>query len=142
MGNLCSSGKLDNCEENIIYSKYTCIVRQINGICTHLFPIWPWCGCIHGYSFRNGSWLKQSIIVPKDKQINLCTQARNCKLVWSSKTGLERREYYQDQVDPCVFYRKNLVILTYVDCVIVSHKQEKITSLIESLNNFSKIICW
>ena len=33
-------------------------------------------------------------------------------------------------------YRKDSVILTYIDdCVIVSHKQETITSLIESLNN-------
>ena len=47
------------------------------------------------------------------------------------KTGLERRGYNQYQVDPCVFYRKYSVILTYVDnCVIVSHKQETTTLLI------------
>ena len=35
-----------------------------------------------------------------------------------------------------MFYRKYLVILTYAyDCVIVSHKQETITSLIKSLKN-------
>ena len=44
------------------------------------------------------------------------------------RTGLERRGYHQSQVDPSVFYRKESVILTYVDyCVIVSHKQEIIT---------------
>ena len=37
---------------------------------------------------------------------------------------------------PCVFYRKYSVISTYSDyCVIVSHKQEIIISLIESLKN-------
>ena len=52
------------------------------------------------------------------------------------KTGLERRGYYQSQVDPSVFYRKYSGILTYVDdCVIVSHKQETIKELIESLKN-------
>ena len=52
------------------------------------------------------------------------------------RTGLERRGYHQYQVNPCVFYRKDPVILTYSDyCVIVSHKQEKIKSLIESLKN-------
>ena len=39
-------------------------------------------------------------------------------------TGLESRGYRQYQLDPFVFYRKDSVILTYVDnCVIVSHKK-------------------
>ena len=47
------------------------------------------------------------------------------------KTGIERRSYHKYKFDPCVFYRKDLVILTYVDdCLIVSHRQETITSLI------------
>ena len=53
------------------------------------------------------------------------------------KNGLKIRGYHKYQVDPFVFYRKYSVILTYVDyCVIVSHKQEKITPSIESLNNY------
>ena len=52
------------------------------------------------------------------------------------RTGIERRGYYQYQVEPCVFYRKDSVILTCVYySVIVSHKQDTITSLIESLKN-------
>ena len=52
------------------------------------------------------------------------------------KTVLERSGYHKSQVDPCVFYRKYSFILTYAsDFVIVSHKQETITSLIELLNN-------
>ena len=52
------------------------------------------------------------------------------------KNGLKMRRYYQSQVDPNVFYRKESVILTYIDdCVIVPHKQETTTSLIESLTN-------
>ena len=48
------------------------------------------------------------------------------------KNGLERRGYHQSQVYSCVFYRKDSIILTYVDDgVIVSHKQDTITSLIE-----------
>ena len=51
------------------------------------------------------------------------------------KTDLERMGYHQYQVDPCVFYRKESVILTDVDdFVMVSHKQDTIASLIESLN--------
>ena len=60
-------------------------------------------------------------------------------MVWPSKTGLERSGCHQYQVDTCVFYIKDSVILTYVDyCVIVSHKEETITSLIESLNNVTE----
>ena len=55
------------------------------------------------------------------------------------KNGLQRRGYHKSQVDPCVFHRKYSVILTYVDgFLIVSRKQETITSLIESLKNGSR----
>ena len=38
------------------------------------------------------------------------------------------------------FCRKDSVVWTYVDdCVILSHKQDTITSLIESLNNSPEI---
>ena len=51
------------------------------------------------------------------------------------KTGLESRCCHQYQVDPFVFYIKDSVTSKYVDdFVIVSTKQETITSLIESLN--------
>ena len=46
------------------------------------------------------------------------------------------REYHEYQNKPYLFHRKDSVILTYFDdCVILSHKQETTTSLIESLNN-------
>ena len=55
------------------------------------------------------------------------------------KTVLYRRGYHQSLVEPCVFYIKDSVILTYVDgCVIVSQKKETITSLIQSLKNVTK----
>ena len=44
------------------------------------------------------------------------------------KTGLKMRGHHQYQLDPCVFYRKETVILSYFDnCVILSLKQETIT---------------
>ena len=52
------------------------------------------------------------------------------------KTRVKRRGYHQYQVDICVIHRKEPVILTYANYfVIVSHKQDTITSLIVSLNN-------
>ena len=59
------------------------------------------------------------------------------------KTGLESRGYHQSQVYPFVFDRKDSVILTnFDDSVIFSHKQETITSLIESLKNVPEIMYW
>ena len=44
--------------------------------------------------------------------------------------------YHKSQADSCVLYRKYSVILTYVDdCITVSQKKDKITSVIESLMN-------
>ena len=65
---------------------------------------------------------------PKVKHITLWTQAREFKLVGYSKTGLEKTGFRQSLVDPCLFYRKYSVILTYVDdCVIVSQNKKRIT---------------
>ena len=72
----------------------------------------------------------------KVKQITLWTQASKLKRFDLLKSGLERRAYHQFQVDLCVFYIKDSVILTYVDdCVMISHKQETIALLIESPKN-------
>ena len=63
------------------------------------------------------------IMGSKVKQITLWNQASKCKLVDLIKTGLENRGYHQYQVEPCVFYRKDSFILTYVDnFIIVLHK--------------------
>ena len=49
------------------------------------FPIWYWCGCLHGSSFMNGSWWKQRRMGPKVKQITLWTQSSKCRFVWPYK---------------------------------------------------------
>ena len=136
MGNLWSRGKFDKCKFTVSYRKDKLINKHINWLCTCFYPIWTCCEFLYESSFRNGSWRKHRRMGPKVKQIILWTQAIKWKLVWSSKIGLERRCYPQYQVDPCVFYRKYLIILTYdYDFVTVSHKQETIKSLIESLRN-------
>ena len=62
----------------------------------------------------------------KFEQVALWTQSSKCKFIVSSKTGLENRSYRQSQDYPCVFYRKDSVILTYVDdCVILSYNKRQ-----------------
>ena len=49
---------------------------------------------------------------------------------------LESKGYHNSQANPCVFYGKYLVILTYVDnCVIVYHNKGTTTPFIGSLKN-------
>ena len=118
LGKLCSSGKLDQCKFTIAYINYTWNTKHINWICTCFSLMWYWCGCLYGSSFSSGSSCKQSKMGPKFKQITVWNQSSKYKLVWCSKT--EIRGYCQFQVDHFVFYRKDSVILTYVDyCVIV-----------------------
>ena len=136
LGNLRSSGKLNKCEVSNIYSNYTWIAKHTNWMYTCLYQSWTLCWYLYVYSFMNVSWWKHSRMSPKVKQTTLWNQSIKYKLFWSSKNGLERRVYHQYQVYPCVFYIKDSVILNHVDyCVIVSHQNYTITSLIESLNN-------
>jgi hypothetical protein len=52
------------------------------------------------------------------------------------KKGLEDRGFKESQSDPCVFIRKDMIILVYVDdCVLVSKSSDVIKSFIDSLTN-------
>ena len=75
-----------------------------------------------GVDGNRGDW-----VLKLNKSIYRLKQARES---WFDiiQNGLKRRVCHQYQVDPCVFYRKDSVILTYVDdYVIFSHKQDTIT---------------
>ena len=50
------------------------------------------------------------------------------------KTGLESLGYTSSAIDPCIFYKKNCVILVYVDdCLVFADKRETADKLIEDL---------
>ena len=50
------------------------------------------------------------------------------------RSGLTHRHFAQSQIEKCVFYRHECVILTYVnDCIIIGKSMEIIDSVIESL---------
>jgi hypothetical protein len=52
------------------------------------------------------------------------------------KQGLEDRGFKESQGDPCVFIRKDMIILVYVDdCVLVSPSGDVIKAFIDSLTN-------
>eukprot|EP00804_Cyclotella_cryptica_P006343 CCRYP_010172-RB/>CCRYP_010172-RB protein AED:0.32 eAED:0.32 QI:0/-1/0/1/-1/0/1/0/373 len=53
-----------------------------------------------------------------------------------SKQGLEDHGFKESQSDPCVFIRKDMIILVYVDdCILVSPSSALIKAFIESLAN-------
>ncbi len=52
------------------------------------------------------------------------------------KKGLERRGFKESKADPCVFIKKGMIILTYVDdCILISDKKEMLQQFIHSLAN-------
>jgi len=52
------------------------------------------------------------------------------------KQGLEDRGFQQSEVDPCVFLRKDAILIAYVDdCIIMSQKRETIKKIIKSLQD-------
>ena len=52
------------------------------------------------------------------------------------KKGLERRGFRESKADPCVFTKKGMIILTYVDdCILITNKKETLDQFIHSLAN-------
>ena len=52
------------------------------------------------------------------------------------KTGLVDRGFKPSQIDPCLYFKKGMIVLTYVDdCIIVGTEMKKIDSFVESMKN-------
>lgn len=52
------------------------------------------------------------------------------------KNGLIRRKFVPSKIDPCLYLKKNMMILTYVDdCIIVGKSKEEIKKFIHSMQN-------
>ena len=50
--------------------------------------------------------------------------------------GLERHGFRESKADPCVFMKKGMIILTYVDdCILIANKKETLDQFIHSLAN-------
>ncbi len=50
------------------------------------------------------------------------------------KAGLERRRFKQSSIDPCIFYRRDAIILCYVDdCIIFSTRKSILDTIFQSL---------
>ena len=55
------------------------------------------------------------------------------------RKGLKDRGFIQSQVDPCVFYKEEYIVLTYVDdCIILGKQMHMVDSVIDSLRNGDK----
>ena len=52
------------------------------------------------------------------------------------KKGLERRGFKESAANPCVFMKKHMIVLTYVDdCISISNKREMLNQFTDSLKN-------
>lgn len=55
------------------------------------------------------------------------------------KDGLEHRGLHPSEVDPCLYLKNGLAVLTYVDdCILISTSSQAIDDLIDSLKNGTK----
>jgi hypothetical protein len=52
------------------------------------------------------------------------------------KTGLMDRDFKPSQIDSCLYYKKGMIVLTYVDdCIIVGNKMKEIDEFVTSMQN-------
>ena len=52
------------------------------------------------------------------------------------KKGLECHGFRESKADPCVFMKKCMIILTYLnDCILISNKKKTLDQFIHSLAN-------
>ena len=57
------------------------------------------------------------------------------------KEGLEERGFRQSEVDPCVFFKHDAVLLCYVDdCIVLSRDSKTVDNIVESLRTGEDII--
>jgi len=50
-------------------------------------------------------------------------------------SGLQDHGFVQSNIDPCVFFNHNCIVLTYVDnCIIIGDTHDRIDLLIQSLH--------
>jgi hypothetical protein len=78
---------------------------------------------------------RREMVLKLNKSLyGLCQSSSNWFKMLSK--GLDDRGFVPSQVDQCVFFRHDAVILTYVDdCFIIAKKQSVIDQLFESLDN-------
>ena len=56
------------------------------------------------------------------------------------RDGLLKRGYIQSKVDPCLFCKKDSIIVTYIDnCIIFAKDHRKVKEIIKSLENDFKL---
>ena len=56
------------------------------------------------------------------------------------KEGLEARYFFQSQVNPCVCYKEEMLLLFYVyDCIFFSHSKDKIDEVYAYFKAYFKV---
>ena len=86
-----------------------------------------------GIDIKNGS-KDEFLISSKSSLYGLKQSSAN----WYDclKKGIERRGFCESKADPCVFMKKGMIILTYVDdCILIANNKETLDQFIHNLAN-------
>jgi hypothetical protein len=58
------------------------------------------------------------------------------------KQGLIDRGFHPSAIDPCLYFKKGMIIITYVDdCIIVSNSMKDINNFIKSMKDGKEYVC-
>ena len=91
-----------------------------------------------GFHIKNGTQGKDYCIKLKKNLHGACQASANWFVMF--RDGLLNRGYTQREVDPCLFYKKDSIIVTYVDdCIIFSKDQKKVREITSSLEDNFKL---
>ena len=87
--------------------------------------------------FSNGE-LKRQYVLKLDKNLyGLKNAAFNWFQMLSDGLTNQKLNFKASEIDPCVFYRKNYIILTYVDDCIILSKDLKVIDKVVLANSIA-----
>ena len=91
-----------------------------------------------GFHVKDGNQDKGYCIKLKKNLYGACQASANWFVML--RDGLLARDYTQSEVDPCLFYKKDSIIVTYVDdCIIFAKDHDKVKQIISSLEDNFKL---
>ena len=91
-----------------------------------------------GFHVKDNSGNQNYCIKLKKNLYGTCQASANWFIML--RQGLIQRGYNQSKVDPCLFYKKDSIIVTYVDdCIIFAKDQAKVQHIIKSLEDDFKL---
>jgi hypothetical protein len=74
-----------------------------------------------------------------NKSLGIWFKTSKSELVRKFKQGLVDRGFHPSAIDPCLYFKKGMIIITYVDdCIIISNSMKDINTFVKSMKDGPK----